>query len=413
MARLATLVKRIRRDNPATVLALAGDTLSPSVASTLLQGRHMIAGLNALGLDLATFGNHEFDFGPTVLAERMRESKFVWLSANVLDRSDGRPFGGAQREVMLTLAGVRVGVFGLTTAEVVKSSSPGPGVEVREPIAAAREVSHDLRQRGAQVIVAVTHLDMREDRAMAERADVDRDPGRPRARAADRRGGQDPHHQGRRGRALPGAGGPVARSRRPAARALVDVPRDRAPPGPRSRRRGGREIVRRAGESRAGRRGGASRRAAGGPAQSGPNAGDQSRRLHRRRLPGAHEDRRGADQRRRHPRRSHRAGRPAQPAGRGGGAALRQRRRVGRADGPSPAHRARAGPGATRSRGRRVLAGLRVDADARSVAAGGPAGGRRRGGRRAARRRSGAIRSRSWTTSPTAATGSPRSARPR
>ena len=77
------------------MLALGGDTISPSVASTLLQGRHMIAGLNALGLDLATFGNHEFDFGPDVLAERMRESKFVWLSANVLERGTGRPFGGA------------------------------------------------------------------------------------------------------------------------------------------------------------------------------------------------------------------------------------------------------------------------------------------------------------------------------
>ena len=172
-ARLATLVKRIRRDNPATVLALGGDTISPSVASTLLQGRHMIAGLNALGLDLATFGNHEFDFGPGVLAERMRESKFTWLSANVLERGSGRPFGGAQREVLLTLSGVRIGVFGLTTAEVVKSSSPGPGVEVREPIAAAREASQALRKRGAQIVVAVTHLDMREDRALAEHADVD------------------------------------------------------------------------------------------------------------------------------------------------------------------------------------------------------------------------------------------------
>src|SRR5262245_4457230 len=172
-ARLATLVKRLRRENPATVMALAGDTISPSVASTLLQGRHMIAGLNALGLDLATFGNHEFDFGPTVLAERMRESRFTWLSANVLERGSGRPFGGAQREVLLTLAGVRVGVFGLTTAEVVKSSSPGTGVEVREPIAVAREVSQALRQRGAQIVVAVTHLAMRDDRALAEHADVD------------------------------------------------------------------------------------------------------------------------------------------------------------------------------------------------------------------------------------------------
>jgi 5'-nucleotidase len=173
LARLATLVKRIRRENPATVMALAGDTISPSVISTLLQGRHMIAGLNALGLDVATFGNHEFDFGPTVLVERMRESRFTWLSANVLERTSGRPFGGARGEIMLTLAGVRVGLFGLTTADVVKSSSPGAEVEVRDPIAVGREVSTGLRQRGAQIVVAVTHMDMREDRALAEAADVD------------------------------------------------------------------------------------------------------------------------------------------------------------------------------------------------------------------------------------------------
>jgi 5'-nucleotidase len=96
LARLATLVERIRRENPATLLALAGDVLSPSVASTLLRGEQMIAGLNVLGLDLATFGNHEFDFGPGVLQQRMRESAFTWISANVLDRRSGRPFGGAE-----------------------------------------------------------------------------------------------------------------------------------------------------------------------------------------------------------------------------------------------------------------------------------------------------------------------------
>ena len=67
IARLATLVKRIRRENPSTVLALGGDTISPSVASTRAAGPADDRGLNALGLDLATFGNHEFDFGPAVL----------------------------------------------------------------------------------------------------------------------------------------------------------------------------------------------------------------------------------------------------------------------------------------------------------------------------------------------------------
>src|SRR5262245_62397203 len=75
MARLATLVREVRRENPETIFVLAGDFLSPSVESTFLHGSQMIAALNAIGLDFATFGNHEFDFGPTVLAERMSESK--------------------------------------------------------------------------------------------------------------------------------------------------------------------------------------------------------------------------------------------------------------------------------------------------------------------------------------------------
>ncbi len=174
-ARLATLVKRIRRENPATLMALAGDVISPSVASTLLRGEQMIAGLNAIGLDLATFGNHEFDFGPSVLAQRMRESAFTWLSANVLDRRSGRPFGGAQPDVFLTLAGVRIGVFGLTTPETAKTSSPGPDVEIREAIGVARAVTADLKARGAQLLVAVTHQELGEDRALAAAPGVELD----------------------------------------------------------------------------------------------------------------------------------------------------------------------------------------------------------------------------------------------
>ncbi len=175
LARLATLVRRIRRENPATLVALAGDLVSPSAASMVLRGRHMIAVMNAVGLDLATFGNHEFDFGPAVLAERMRESAFTWTSANVLDRRSGQPFGGARGEIVLTLAGVRIGIFGVTTPETERTSNPGPDVEFSEPIAAARAVSGGLRRGGAQLVIAVTHQDMAADRAMAAAPGVDVD----------------------------------------------------------------------------------------------------------------------------------------------------------------------------------------------------------------------------------------------
>jgi 5'-nucleotidase len=175
LARLATLVKRIRRENPATLMALAGDVISPSVASTLLRGEQIIAAFNAVGLDLATFGNHEFDFGPRVLAERMRESAFTWLSANVLDRRSGRPFGEARPDVRLTLAGVRIGLFGLTTPETARSSSPGPDIEFREPIAVARAVSGAMRTDGVQLVVALTHQPVAADRALAAAPGVEVD----------------------------------------------------------------------------------------------------------------------------------------------------------------------------------------------------------------------------------------------
>src|SRR5213594_346104 len=163
MARLATLVREVRRENPNTVFVLAGDTLSPSVESTFLQGAQMIAALNAIGLDFATFGNHEFDFGPDILVERMKESKFRWLSANVVDRRSGQAFGGASTDVLVALGGARIGLFGLTTAQAAQTSRPGPDVAFGQPVTIARDVAARLRARGANLVVAVTHVAMAED----------------------------------------------------------------------------------------------------------------------------------------------------------------------------------------------------------------------------------------------------------
>src|SRR6266498_3993173 len=86
LARVLTLRKQIMNESPHTLFLLAGDTLSPSIESNTYKGKQMIEAWDASGLDYATFGNHEFDFGPAVLLERMRESHFKWLAANVIDK---------------------------------------------------------------------------------------------------------------------------------------------------------------------------------------------------------------------------------------------------------------------------------------------------------------------------------------
>ena len=167
MARIATLVARTRAESPHTLLALAGDTISPSIMSAVLRGEQMIAAWNQLGLDVATFGNHEFDFGPPTLLARMQESRFVWVSSNVFDRATGRPFGGARATHVLERDGVAVGFFGLTVADTPQTSSPGPGIEFRDPIATARATVAELRSGRRPIVVAVTHQDMPADERMA------------------------------------------------------------------------------------------------------------------------------------------------------------------------------------------------------------------------------------------------------
>ena len=173
MARVATLVKELRAKNANTLFLMAGDFLAPSLLSTYLKGQHMIAVLDALGLDAATFGNHEFDFGPAVLAERMRESRFAWISSNVRDRRSGGAFGGAQHDRIVTFGGLRVGLLGLTLSDTANVSAPGADIVFDDPLRAGRETADALRLRGAQVVIALTHQHMAADRLLGEAAAID------------------------------------------------------------------------------------------------------------------------------------------------------------------------------------------------------------------------------------------------
>ncbi|HEY0404904.1 MAG TPA: 5'-nucleotidase C-terminal domain-containing protein [Pyrinomonadaceae bacterium] len=173
LARLLTLRKRLMAESPNTLFLLGGDTISPSVESNTYKGRQMIDAWNAVGLDYSVFGNHEFDFGPEVLRERINESHFTWLGANVIDKKTGKPFGGTPPFVIREFEGVKVGLFGLVLPETKQTSRPGPDVDFEDVCATARRIVPQMRAEGAQIIIAMTHLTMREDKAVAQCAAID------------------------------------------------------------------------------------------------------------------------------------------------------------------------------------------------------------------------------------------------
>ncbi|HSE32643.1 MAG TPA: 5'-nucleotidase C-terminal domain-containing protein [Pyrinomonadaceae bacterium] len=173
LARVLTLKKSIQKENPNTLFLLAGDTISPSVESITHQGAQMIEAWNAAELDYATFGNHEFDFGPSVLRDRIKESRFKWIAANVIDTTTGKPFAGVDPYVIREFGGVKVGIFGLVLPETKATSRPGDNVEFRSPCETAKQMVSEIHERGAKVVVALTHLSLREDKEVARCADVD------------------------------------------------------------------------------------------------------------------------------------------------------------------------------------------------------------------------------------------------
>jgi 5'-nucleotidase len=182
LARVRALRRAIEeKEGRPVVVVHGGDLLFPSVMSKYLAGEAMVAALNRLdGSDafdpglFVTFGNHEFDHPDLGVVEaRLAESRFTWLSSNLRLERPGdaapKPFAEAlpnvERERLLELGGIRVGLLGLTM-----DGDPRPWLHYDDfegRVAAAREAVARLRGRGAELVVALTHQELRDDVALA------------------------------------------------------------------------------------------------------------------------------------------------------------------------------------------------------------------------------------------------------
>lgn len=174
LARVATLKKQIAAEGRTVELILAGDFLSPSIASSVYKGRQMIDTFSAAGVDIGILGNHEFDFGPDVLKQRLSEAKFTWLVTNVFEEAAGRPLGGHPTVLLKEYDGVKVGYLGLCLDGDTISPDRRVGIRIEDPLATGEKIVASLKEQGAQVIVAITHLDYADDRLLAKRCpDID------------------------------------------------------------------------------------------------------------------------------------------------------------------------------------------------------------------------------------------------
>ncbi|KAF3312495.1 hypothetical protein TWF173_007105 [Orbilia oligospora] len=161
-ARFISLVKHYRnaeefKDQPGLLVFFSGDAYNPSLESTVTKGKHMPPILNAIGIDAACAGNHDFDYSPENFAHLGKLCNFPWLTANLY--LDGKPIGDCKRTTMLTTTdGIKIGVIGLVEEEWIATvNSIPPNVEWRDAATVAKELVPQLREEGAEMVICVSH----------------------------------------------------------------------------------------------------------------------------------------------------------------------------------------------------------------------------------------------------------------
>ncbi|HZL82276.1 MAG TPA: 5'-nucleotidase C-terminal domain-containing protein [Candidatus Deferrimicrobium sp.] len=155
-AREATIINSLRstfgKDH--VLLVDAGDAIQGATIANMFQGKNVIEVYNAMGYDVATLGNHEWDYGQQVLKDRISEAKFDYVNANVTGVNLGW-----KSNVIKNVAGINIGLFGVITSDLPTIVAPSSltGVGVADPIATAQNQIVDLKGQGAQYIVALSH----------------------------------------------------------------------------------------------------------------------------------------------------------------------------------------------------------------------------------------------------------------
>lgn len=177
-ARLAAAVERCRDTVADVVLADAGDrwTGNAFVDKAPTPGMPMLSLMNRLGFDVATLGNHEFDYGQAFLGRMLDSMRFEVVCANVV--SDTATFPQLAPWTIVERGGVRIGFVGVVTnyegpGHPAGNDASYAGLEFPDPQQAAARCARALRDK-VDVLVLLSHMgDDRDREFLSSNGDYD------------------------------------------------------------------------------------------------------------------------------------------------------------------------------------------------------------------------------------------------
>lgn len=183
-SRITTLRNKLLKENKNLLTVLAGDFISPSLTGTLvfegekIKGKQIIECLNATGIDLVCFGNHEFDHDQKTLQKRINESQFDWISSNVYEVHNGSNsrFLKYQNGISEEIPTNRIYTFSNQSGKIIKVGIISPCVDANKAQYVLYENIYESTERELNIlkdkvdyIICLSHLDKEQDMEIARR----------------------------------------------------------------------------------------------------------------------------------------------------------------------------------------------------------------------------------------------------
>ncbi|MEL0456821.1 metallophosphatase [Flavobacteriaceae bacterium SZ-1-7] len=159
VARRASLIESIRKENPNTLLLDAGDIFQGTPYFNYYGGELEFKLMSKLKYDLATIGNHDFDNGIEGLYAQMPHATFEFVSANY-DFSNTIMDTHTKPYKILSKAGIKIGVFGLGI-ELNGLVDPAMFKETKylDPIEISQDMTRILKtEEKCDLIICLSHL---------------------------------------------------------------------------------------------------------------------------------------------------------------------------------------------------------------------------------------------------------------
>jgi 2',3'-cyclic-nucleotide 2'-phosphodiesterase (5'-nucleotidase family) len=175
-AYIASVKQNLQARGAEVILVDAGDFSQGTPYVSTTKGLDAITSMNAAGYDIATLGNHEFDYGYTQLRANLAVAKFQVICADVLD-ANGNPIL-APNTTYTTKSGVKIGFFGMETPETQTKTNPAlikglTFLSKKDLYTCAQGQVDTLKAQGSDLVVCLSHLGVDEESAADGHRSVD------------------------------------------------------------------------------------------------------------------------------------------------------------------------------------------------------------------------------------------------